>query len=491
MSQRLSTSATFLDLESRVASLENVAPLPSTLKNNFYLYATKHNDVKTRIFGINSTDDLYIGGIDTSLNSFVVTLGGSSSIELTPSGTHISGSLNVSTDLEVSTIVSRSANGYGGTVKILGASVAGYTGVVQFHKLDGSRNGYIGFNAESGPMQYGSDTGAGHAFDGGAITVSSVGDEKLRLKGTDSPYIGGYDAGGTRQGYLQWSAGAGILNANAQAKLAINGSSALVADASGVFVANVLNVGDSNFGLSLNGGNQPLIAYDAGDYFSFTRSGNVFNWVIGNASKATLDSNGLTLAGTELIVGNDSYFRMSLGSGSPRVTFDNTDYLFFDRVANAFNFCIGGATKIVMDTGGLFSAGVLATGDVNFMLGLSSSQPTITFDTGGDALIYNRSTNTQSWTIGGVQKAALDPNGFSHTGALIAGSYVQAGDGYFFLQLASATKPQITFDSGDALYYDRTANKLYLQIGGVNVASIDASGNLKIKGTLTQGATTV
>jgi len=88
--------------------------------------------------------------------------------------------------------------------------------------------------------------------------------------------------------------------------------------------------------------------------------------------------------------------------------------------------------------------------------------------------------------IGSATKATLDSGGnFVAYGALLA-----SGDANFGLSIPVANMPRVTFDTGgDQIVYDRTANKFYFVIGGVNVASIDASGNLRIKGTLSQGVT--
>ena len=281
-----------------MANLEQVAPLAATMENNAYLSAKRHDGGITRIAGITGTDDLYFGAIDSTLNSIILTLNGVTSIELDSLGVNVSGSLAVGTDLRASTIVSPSFNGQGGSVKILGSGVAGYTGIVQFHKLDGTRNGFIGFNTESGPMHYGSDTGAGHYFEGGIISP----DPNMR------------------------------------------------------------------FGLRFNGADG-LIDFDTNDSFSFSRS------------------------------------------------------------SNTYSFAIGGASKL----------------DVN-------------------------------------------ATGISAAGSINAGNFIQIGDANFFAQIISG-KPTIAFDSGDTISYDRTANKYYFAIGGVNVASIDASGNMRLKGTLTQSVT--
>jgi len=341
-----------------VADLEQVTPLAATMENNAYLSAKRHDGVVTRIAGITPSDDLYFGTIDSSLTSVIITLHGTTSIKLDSLGVTIPGSLNVGTDLQASTIISSSINGQGGAIKMLGSGVAGYTGVVQFHKLDGTRNGFIGFNAESGPMHYGSDTGAGHYFEGGVVSP----DPNMR------------------------------------------------------------------FGLRFNG-TDGLIDFDTNDAFYFSRSGNTFIWTVGGTSRATLDGSGNLIAAGYIAPNSDTNFYLTSAGGLP--------YLAFDA---------------------------------------------------GDTIAFNRSTNTYGFNIGGGSKLDVNATGITVPGSVNAGNFVQIGDANFFAQIISA-KPTITFDSGDTISYDRAANKYYFAIGGVNVASIDASGNMRLKGTLTQSVT--
>jgi len=292
MSRHLSMSATFQSLETRVADIEQIMPLPATMENNTYLSAKRHDGVITQIIGLNADDVLYFGGIGATVGSVIVTAGGSSSLELGAAGTKIWGRLTVTDVLQAPIILAPTLNGLGGAVQILGSGVAGYTGIVQFQRLDGSRNGFIGFNLESGPMHYGSDTGAGHYFEGGIISPDPAMHFGLRFNGTDG-----------------------------------------------------------------------LIDFDTNDAFYYSRSGDTFVWTIGGSAQMTLGGAGL-------------------------------------QVSNA----------------------------------------------------------------------------------------VTVGDASFFAQIVSG-KPTIAFDSGDTISYDRSANKYYFTIGGVNVASIDASGNMRLKGTLTQSVT--
>jgi hypothetical protein len=188
MSQRLSTSVTFQQLEERVTNLEAVSPLAATLENNTYLSAKTQAGLTTRIAGITPNDDLYLGGIDVPLNSVLIEIIGSTSLGISQTGVEIIGLLNITDQLHAPILFAPSGNGSGGTVKILGSSVSGYTGILEFHKLDGVRNGFVGFNPEAGAMQYGSDTNAGHNFSGGPITLDDA-NIGIKRNGADPVYL--------------------------------------------------------------------------------------------------------------------------------------------------------------------------------------------------------------------------------------------------------------------------------------------------------------
>jgi hypothetical protein len=245
---------------------------------------------------------------------------------------------------------------------------------------------------------------------------------------------------------------------------------------------------DANFYLGVVS-SQPRILWDATDSLQYDRTANALTTYIGGAAQFTVNPSG-TFVANILTVG-DGNFAVNLNGGLPTIQFDAGDYIQFNRSSNAYAFNVAGANKATLDSSGNFMpAGyVAASNDANFLLKTASGIPQIVFDSGGDSYLYDRSADQHKLTIGGTTKIVVDTNGLNAAGFVAAGSYVQIGDVNFFAQIASGN-PQITFDSGgDKITYDRTANKYYFAIGGVNVASIDASGNMRLKGTLTQSVT--
>jgi hypothetical protein len=128
-------------------------------------------------------DDLYFGAIDHQMNSVIITNGGTTGIVFQESEVTIWGSMRIAASLSVSTIAVPSGNGLGGSVAMIGATIPIYTGILEFLDVDGTRNGSVGFNPVGGPMQYGSDTGAGHRFNGGPV---KIGDDQYYF----SQYLG-------------------------------------------------------------------------------------------------------------------------------------------------------------------------------------------------------------------------------------------------------------------------------------------------------------
>jgi hypothetical protein len=147
MSQRLSTSVTFQQLEERVTNLENDITL-----------------------------DFTASGIESALGY----------IAANRAGDTFSGQVEAASLLAES--LACSVTGGGGGILILGSHVSGYTGILEFHKLDGVRNGFVGFNPEAGAMQYGSDTNAGHNFSGGPITLDDA-NIGIKRNGADPVYL--------------------------------------------------------------------------------------------------------------------------------------------------------------------------------------------------------------------------------------------------------------------------------------------------------------
>jgi len=488
MSQRLSTSVTFQALNKRVDSLES-----------------------------NYAAGFTPGGIAAAVGYVPVNKAG-----------------DAFTGPVVSDIFRCPPSGSAGGIGVSRAFSSGYTGIVEFLRSDGTRNGFVGFNAEGGPMHYGSDTGAGHYFEGGTISPDPNMHFGLRFNTIDG--ILDFDS----NDYIHYS------RSNDEYLFMIGGVAQLALSGGGLQVSNVFTVGDGNFGMSLNG-NSPYIAFDNTDFLGYDRSTNVFSFNIGNAGKAQIDSAGnLSNTGT-IFPGGDANYLLGVFANIPRVQFDANDNLAYDRAGNTYSFNIAGSSacnitptsltanglsaptisvdasfyaslnasnpQIVFDSGdmlqfnratnsynltlsnstqlsvngtGTFVANVLTVGDNNFGMSLNGgSQPLVLYDS-GDYACFIRSSNVYSWAIGNATKATLDSSGnFIAYGALLA-----SGDSNFGLSIPIANNPRLTFDTGsDHIAYDRTANKFYFVIGGVNVASIDASGNVRIKGTLTQSVT--
>lgn len=101
--------------------------------------------------------------------------------------------------------------------------------------------------------------------------------------------------------------------------------------------------------------------------------------------------------------------------------------------------------------------------------GRDATSPAIQFDS-GDYLVFYRSSNYWAFFINNTEGPGLDATGF-WAGNIWADSQIVVAniglttDGQFYLSSRASTQPVINFDSNDYLYYDRTANGLYLDIG--------------------------
>jgi len=370
MSERLSQSATFQALAARVTTVEGSVGVDLTARGSVYASDSVFAGLLTGNYTVSLRrgDATHTGYIAFSLQDGTrqgligfANAGGAIAYSNDNGGGHLfSGGTVAATAFKATYLeaILTTADPSAGSVKVIGSSVAGHTGILEFHESqEGVRNGYIGFNANGGQMTYGSDNGTGHFFDGGPVTV-----------------------------------------------------------------------GDSTFNLDRNGGTQPLVRFDTGDYLQYTRSNNTFTFLVGGSAVASISAASLT-APTLAV---DANFYQTLVSGSPRIQFDVNDNLAYDRSSNIYNFNIGGST----------------------VLGIASG-------------------NVQ--TASGVN--------------VVVGGLVTVGDALFALSIAGGNLPTLQFDTGDLLQYDRAANKLYVTIGGTRVASIDSSGNMRLAGTLTQSVT--
>lgn len=201
-----------------------------------------------------------------------------------------------------------------------------------------------------------------------------------------------------------------------------------------------------------------------------------------------LEAGSAALAGaafTGNVTFGDANFGAFYNAGAqPFVSFDSGDSLSYVRSSNTFAFNISSVPVLsITAANAAFAGSVNFSNDANFSAQIVTSNPRITCDT-GDYLYYDRSLNRYNFVVGSAVKAYIGSNGdFASTGAI----YVNT-DNNFSLDIPSGN-PTINLDSGDKIYFNRSANKFYFYIGGVNVASIDASGNMKLLGTLTQSTT--
>lgn len=137
-------------------------------------------------------------------------------------------------------------------------------------------------------------------------------------------------------------------------------------------------------------------------------------------------------------------------------------------------------------TGATFTGQVDVTAQMRadfFVLRSNQAAPAV------DASVFRPADNVLALGAAGAERFRVNVTGAVVTGTLgVTGNSTFNGqisrDANFSLDVVSS-KPRITFDSGDYLEYDRTANKLVLVVGATAVASVDGSGNLKVLGNIT------
>jgi len=161
-------------------------------------------------------------------------------------------------------------------------------------------------------------------------------------------------------------------------------------------------------------------------------------------------------------ISRDSAFYLDIGSG-PYLNFDPGDFLQYARGSNAFQFYINNILQAQLTTAAFNVVAPLQQG------------------------------GQQVWHAGN-----LTPGDYaSLTGAAFTGDTSVAGnftanylkaDANAYMTV-SAGHALLVFDANDYLDYNRSTNKLTLFISGTAVASIDASGNLKMLGNITASTT--
>ena len=177
-------------------------------------------------------------------------------------------------------------------------------------------------------------------------------------------------------------------------------------------------------------------------------------------------------------------YQPTTGAAANKLLFAKDDGTGFYFLGGALNSIDG----LQVNGSGVWHAGNLTPANYALLSGAAF--------TGG--ITGTTGTFTGLVNAGGLQ---VSGNAVWHAGnltpsnyALLSGASTFSGairrDGNFYLDLSGAT-PVVNFDSNDWISFDRTANKYYFNIGGTAVASIDASGNLKVLGNITASAGTV
>jgi hypothetical protein len=109
------------------------------------------------------------------------------------------------------------------------------------------------------------------------------------------------------------------------------------------------------------------------------------------------------------------------------------------------------------------------------------------WDAAGAAILDGNSA--AKLAVNGMSVLVASTGAIDVVGVVRATGNITTGDTNFGLCFNFGTQPFLLFDVGDYIIFDRSANKYYFNVGGSPVASIDANGNLKVKGAVTQNTT--
>jgi hypothetical protein len=269
----------------------------------------------------------------------------------------------------------------------------------------------------------------------------------------------------------------------------------------------------------------PLINFDAADYFVFDRAGNSLYLTIGGVTRATFTSDGwLGMQSGFSVNGNLVWHAGNDGAGSglDADLLDGQDSSYYVNIPARLGYTP--ANK----AGDTFSGPIRR--DAGYYLDFQSSNPILNFDA-FDYFAYDRTANSLSLYINGTARATFTNDGwlwtqtgFSVNGNLVwhagndgagsgsdadlldgqHGSYysnIPARLGYnpanaagqtfsgpigrdsaFYLDFVSGG-PLINFDANDYLNYDRVNNALQIVLGGQARMIQRASGALDFYGT--------
>lgn len=127
----------------------------------------------------------------------------------------------------------------------------------------------------------------------------------------------------------------------------------------------------------------------------------------------------------------------------------------------------------------------LAVGDANFALDFNSGDPQITFESNswmrmvrGDDDLFVRLNGVDEFQLGNLGAWFGNAVGVGIAlGTALTNDTVVVGDTSFFMQW-DGTDPNITFDSNDSLFYDRSVNQYEFRVGSTAQVRINTSAML-------------
>jgi hypothetical protein len=422
--EKLSQSPTFLSLASRVSAVEaGKAPLAGpvftgtvTFSNDLlqpnatYIKGTLNGGATTRLFGLNSSNMLYIGGIDQTISSILFEIAQAPVATLSTSGVTInSGGLSITSGnvgLAGSVVaqgsgvyVQAGTNGTTGMVRAVAGSTAQH-GYFNWINASQVQEAYIGNQAFGAPLSYVATYG--HLFTGSVgftdnnfVLTQVSGNPRVNFDPGD--YLT-YDRTGNQ--YLFNVASSPVLTISANGNINANGS---VTAAGGSF-SGAVTFYDGQFSLLMSGGT-PLLNFDTGDYLRYDRTGNAFGWLIASAVQMTLGTDGLHVANSVFVT--DSNFYLNISGSNPQIAVDSSDFILYNRASNQYSFNVANSAIVTMSAAG---GGTLSVGDGNNAWGINGGLPTLQFDV-GDYLQYDRAANKFNFFVAGTKVASLDGSG--------------------------------------------------------------------------------
>jgi hypothetical protein len=254
--------------------------------------------------------------------------------------------------------------------------------------------------------------------------------------------------------------------------------------------ASALRV-DDTFYLQLQSNNS-ILAFDSNDYFEYVRSSNRLDLNMSGNSVARFDSQGnLNVLGNVIapfFVGNGSQLTGITASALPGVITADIRGNIIGAYANVSNVIavegnigntrfLGGNVAVSGQVNVLGNVvGNFFVGNGSQLTGIAAALPgVITADIRGNVIGAYANVTTVIGTTGNIGNVRMD------TGVVTAPRHTI--DDNYYLAL-SGTNPIVNLDAFDYLGYNRTANSLFLVVGGNTKATIDGEGNLLLTGNV-------